>query len=420
METLNLLISDETLRDGEQQVGLFFDDKTALARLIAQTGVRQIALMPAIHPSEAALAVDLVNGGLKHQIVASTLMRRSAIEHSKACGVQQVILFHAVSDRLLFLRDPEVARNPALKKKTIDDGIPLSLIRSTRRRMLAHALEHVRYAAEQGLKICFAAEDASRANSDFLVDCINTLSPYIEQFLLCDTVGTLTPEKTTIWIRDLLKRTCGVPLSVHFHNDMGLALENTIQALRTGATGVSGTFGGIGERAGNAPIEQVLKGLRSRFGWEVAGIDYDALDRVVVYLHAHGHRPHPPYSAQANRHESGIHVSALLRDRKSYSIFPHRQPEIWFGKGSGASNFRYLFEQCLHQPLPQCEYERLRAVTKAIAIKENRSFSVEDMLLLIKERGLVSSLDSTIPNQGRTSLISPRTAEIATVLGEAR
>ena len=399
METLNLLISDETLRDGEQQVGLFFDDKATLASLIAQTGIQQIALMPAIHASEAELVSSLVNRGLKHQIVASTMMRCSAIEHAKACGVRQVILFHAVSDRLLFLRDLEIARDPALNDKTIDDGIALSVIQRSRQRMLTHALEHVRYAAKQGLKICFAAEDASRADSGFLIDCINTLSPYIDEFLLCDTVGILTPKRTAVWIKDLLKRTHTVPLSVHFHNDMGLALENTIQAVRAGAMGISGTFGGIGERAGNAPIEQVLKGLRSRFGWEVAGIDYEALDRVVAYLHAHGHRPHVPYSSQAQRHESGIHVSALLRDPKSYSIFAHRQPEIWFGKGSGASNFRYLFEQYLHQPLSHCEYERLRAIVKAIAIQEKRSFSVEEVLSLIKQRNLLPGLNLLATSQ---------------------
>jgi isopropylmalate/homocitrate/citramalate synthase len=389
METLNLLISDETLRDGEQQVGLFFNDKKGLAELILQTGVQQLALMPAIHTSEAELVGDLVDGGWKQQVIASTMMRRSSIDQSKACGARQVILFHAVSDRLLFLRDPEVARSPALRNKTVDDDISPSLIHASRARMLARALEHVRYATEQGLSICFAAEDASRADGDFLVDCINTLSPYIEQFLLCDTVGVLTPDSTVSWIQDLLKRTNGVPLSVHFHNDMGLALENTIQAVRAGATGVSGTFGGVGERAGNAPLEQVLKGLRSRFGWEVVGVDYDALDRVVAYLHAHGHRPHAPYSLQAQRHESGIHVSALLRDPKSYSSFPHQRPEIWFGKGSGTSNFRYLFEQYLHQPLPQYEYERLRSVVKAIAIEEKRSFSAEEILSLLQSRHLL-------------------------------
>ncbi|EDX86113.1 HMGL-like domain protein [Synechococcus sp. PCC 7335] len=403
METLNLLISDETLRDGEQQVGLFFEDKTTLANLIAQTGVQQIALMPAIHTSEAKLVSSLVDSGLKRQIVASTMMRRAAIEHAKTCGVRQVILFHAVSDRLLFLRDLEIAKDPRFKGKTIDDDIDLPVIQRSRQRMLIHALEHVRYAAEQGLRICFAAEDASRADNDFLVECINTLSPYIDEFLLCDTVGSLTPKRTALWIQNLLQHTRAVPLSVHFHNDMGLALENTIQAVCAGARGISGTFGGIGERAGNAPIEQVLKGLRSRFGWEVAGIDYDALDQVVDYLHAQGHRPHAPYSRQAQRHESGIHVSALLRDRRSYSIFPHQQPEIWFGKGSGSSNFQYLFEQYLNWPLPQCEYERLRAIVKAIAIREKRSFSVEDMLKLIQERNLIPLLNPLTLDSRRAS-----------------
>lgn len=394
MESINLLISDETLRDGEQQVGLFFENKAELAQLIAQTGVHQIALMPAIHASEAQLVEDLVAGECKQQVIASTLMKRSAIDQSKACGVQQVILFHAVSDRLLFLRDSAIAAHPALKHKTIDANVCPQLINQSieqsRQTMLTNALAHVKYATQQGLRVCFAAEDASRADFSFLVDCINTLGPYIEHVLLCDTVGILTPEKTYSWIQRLLRQT-SVPLCVHFHNDMGLALENTIQAVKAGALGISSTMGGIGERAGNAPLEQVLYGLRSRFGWQVDGIDYDALDRVVAYLHERGHRPHPPYSPQAQRHESGIHVSSLLRDPKSYAIFKHDRPEIWFGKCSGASNFRYLFEYHLKRPLAQAEYERLRAVIKAIALKEKRSYSVADVLTLIESEGLLAA-----------------------------
>lgn len=389
METLNLIISDETLRDGEQQVGLFFDNKPELARLIAQTGVHQIALMPAIHSSEAKLVKSLINDGLKQQIAASTMMTRSAIDSAKACGAQQIILFHAASDRLMFLRDPSVNADPTLKGKTIDDDLPPETIEQCRQTMLANALDRVRYAAAQGLQVCFAAEDASRADFRFLVTCISTLAPYIDQFLLCDTVGVLTPEKTYVWIRDLLEFSPKVCLAVHFHNDRGLALENTIQAVRAGARGVSGTMSGIGERAGNAPLEQVLLGLRSRFGWEVAGIDYAAVSRVVDYLHQRGHRPHKPYSLGAQRHESGIHVSALLRDRKSYTAFPHGQPDIWFGKGSGASNFQYLFEQYLQRPLAQSAYQRLRDEVKAIALAEERSYSATEVLALIEERGLV-------------------------------
>ncbi len=389
MKTLDLLVSDETLRDGEQQVGLFFEDKAALARLIAATGVHQIALMPAVHACEAQLVKRLVESGLKQQVAASTMMRRSAIDDSKGCGARQIILFHAVSDRLLFLRDRAIAADPTMQGKTLDDGISAAVIAQCRQAMLANALEHVQYAAALGLQVCFAAEDASRADFHFLVDCINTLGPYLDQFLLCDTVGVLTPEKTAIWIYDLLAYTDGVPLSVHFHNDRGLALENTIQAVQAGALGVSGTMGGIGERAGNAPLDEVLLGLRVRFGWEVPGIDYDAVAQVVAYLHERGHRPHPPYSLEAQRQESGIHVSSLLRDPKSYMAFPYGQPDVWFGKGSGVSNYRYLFERYLQRPLAQAQYERLRDAVKAIALRERRAFSADEVLRLIDQRDLL-------------------------------
>lgn len=390
IETINLTISDETLRDGEQQVGLFFENKATIAQLIAQTGVHQIALMPAIHPSEANLVKTLVKEGLKKQLIASTMMSRSAIDQSKACGVEQIILFHAVSDRLMFLRDGAIATNPSLNTKTIDDDIPPTVVERMRQTMLDTALDHVHYAVSQGLRVCFAAEDASRADSRFLIDCINTLAPYLDQFLLCDTVGILTPEKTTLWIEDLLEYANPICLSVHFHNDMGLALENTIQAVKAGVSGISGTFCGIGERSGNVPLEQVLYGLRMRFGWEVAGINYDALEQVVAYMQERNFRPHFPYSPQSQRQESGIHVHSLLRDRHSYMPFPHGQPEIWFGKFSGASNLQYLFEHRLQQPLKRSQYETLRSNVKAIALEQKRSFSADEVLELIRVNGWLS------------------------------
>jgi isopropylmalate/homocitrate/citramalate synthase len=165
---------------------------------------------------------------------------------------------------------------------------------------------------------------------------------------------------------------------------MGLALENTIQAVVAGAAGISGTFGGIGERSGNVALEQVLNGLRLRFGWEVDGIDYDALTTISEYLAHHNIRAHPPYSQQAQRHEAGIHVHSLLRDRHSYAIFPHGQPEIWFGKCSGISNVQYLFEHHLRQPLTRDQYERLSLAIKALSIQENRSFSVAEVVQMIR------------------------------------
>jgi benzylmalate synthase len=399
MEIIQLQISDETLRDGEQQVGIFFERevKQNLAHLIAQTGVHQIALMPAIHATEEHLVKTLIRAGLGQQLAASTMLIRPLIDQAKACGVKQIILFHAVSDRLLFLRDPEIRHDLRYQTKTIDHAIPASVLQRIRQTMLKSVLQQLHYAASLGLKICFAAEDASRADFDFLVECINQFRPYLDQFLLCDTVGILTPEKSYVWIRDLLECTEQASLSVHFHNDMGLALENTIQAVRAGATGISGTFGGIGERAGNVALEQVLNGLRLRFGWEVAGINYDALPAVTQVLNQLNARANPPYSPQSQRCETGIHVNSILRDPHSYSTFAYSKPEIWFGKYSGASNFQYLFERHFQRSLNRDQYERLRSTIKTLSIQQKRSFCLDEVVQLF-ERGVLE-VESGLDNE---------------------
>jgi len=374
MKQISLTIFDETLRDGEQQVGIYFDRSTKkdLARLIAQTGVHHIAMMPAIHATEAQIVRHLAKGNLKQILAASTMMGKSHIDRSLACGVETIILFHAVSDRLLCLRDP------LLHQPTTPDMATLDRVRN---RMLDRVVAHLKYAASRGLKICFAAEDASRADFDFLVECINKFQPYIEHFILCDTVGILNPDDTKLWVRNLIEFTNNkTPLSVHFHNDRGLALENTIQAVLAGAMGVSGTFGGIGERAGNAALEQVLNGLRLRYGWQIPGINYDALTEVTDYLSHKGFKANAPYSAASLRYETGIHVNSLCSDRSSYYLFAQGEPEVWYGKFSGASSFQYLFECCLNLPQPPEKYQEFREKIKNLAIEHQRSFNRTEVL----------------------------------------
>jgi len=388
MSTLPLIISDETLRDGEQQAGLFFpyETKKTLAQLISKIGIHQIALMPAVHETEDHLLKTLVAEGLESIMTASTMLGKQFIDRSKACGIKRIILFYAVSDRLLLLRDAEVRHLTTPEEDLEDSNIPHPLVRRIRQNMINKVLENLRYATspEVGLKVEFAAEDASRADLNFLVECIRSFQPYIEHFILCDTMGILTPEKAYIWVRDLLELTNQAALGVHFHNDLGMALENTIQSVIAGATMISGTFAGIGERAGNIPIEQVLNGLKWRFGIEVEGIDYEALSQVTDYLDSLGVRPAPPYSKASLRHESGIHVNGFLRDPDSYHIFPHADPEIWFGKCSGASNFQYLFEKQLKKPLSDQDYSRMRDQIKSLSIQQQRCFSPEEVLELFQ------------------------------------
>ena len=382
METIKLKIFDETLRDGEQQVGIFFDAETkhTLAGLIDRTGVHHIALMPAVHHTEAAIVKDLVDRGYTKTLTASTMMGKKYIDESIACGVKHIILFHAVSDRLLWLRDSE------FRDRILNREIEPAIVTRIRQRAIDKIIHNLQYAHNQGLKISFAAEDASRADFDFLVECIDKFQPYIDCFIVCDTVGILNPEDTKIWIRNLIDFTRNkTPLTVHFHNDRGLALENTIQAILAGATGISGTFGGIGERAGNVAIEQVLRGLRLRYDWQIAGINYDCLAEVTNYLSSHSFVANPPYSPESLRYETGIHIESLLRDLDSYYLFSECKPEVWYGKFSGASSFKYLFERLLNQPLSNEKYQQLRSEIKQLSLQQKRSFSSKDTIEYFKE-----------------------------------
>ena len=388
MERLSLKLCDETLRDGEQQAGLFFPDgiKKKLAHLIAQTGVESFSIMPFISESETSLVKTLVSEGLSDIITSSTMTGRHYIDQAASCGIKRIILFYGISDRLLLIRDPEFRQLPDYQGKTVDDGIPQNIINTVRQNAFDKILDSLRYATQiLGLKVDFAAEDASRADFDFLVECICSFKPYIQHFMLCDTVGTLSPEKTYIWIHDLHQCTKNTPLGVHFHNDMGMALENTLQAVMAGVSMVSGTFLGIGERAGNVALEQVLNGLRVRFGIEVEGIDYDAIANVCEYLEQFGVRPASPYSKAAQRSESGIHVNSFLYDRHSYNIFPDNELEVWFGKNSGASNFQYLFEKEGLRPQSKERYEKMRSVIKSLAIEQERCFTSKEVLELLRQ-----------------------------------
>lgn len=184
METLSIKIYDDTLRHGEQQASLFFSypTKQKLAHLIASTGVDGFDIMPCVCAQEAELAKTLVSEGLDSQIFAATLMNKQFIDLAKDCGIKRIILIYALSDRLLFLRDPQIRLVSDFKGKTIDDDIPPHIIDRIRQNAIDLILENLRYATtEAGLTVDFAPEDAFRADFDFLVQCIRCFSPYIAQ-----------------------------------------------------------------------------------------------------------------------------------------------------------------------------------------------------------------------------------------------
>jgi benzylmalate synthase len=356
MRTITLF--DETLRDGEQQVGVFFsvEQKRELATRLAACGITDVDIMEGVTESEDVLIRELCADDVP--VCPACLCSEAAIDRVLLLGAKRAIMFFSVSEGLL--------ASKGLNQKQAFEKI----------------VSCAQYASASGLEIDFAAEDASRTNQDFLIQLGRALRPHIRHYVLCDTVGCLQPNLAELLVREVLTKT-GCSIGVHFHNDLGLAIENTIRGVLAGASMVSGTLTGIGERAGNANLAEVARRLSYEHDVEVEGLEHQAFFHLCKEVAIHG-VPAVPLSEQALYTETGIHVHALMRDSGSYILFPGKQPIVWFGKYSGSSNFRYLFERELSDPQDEERYVRMRGTIKEKALREGRSFSSDEVIAMYR------------------------------------
>lgn len=355
---MNIKIFDETLRDGEQQVGVFFssESKRSLADLIRSAGVDYIDIMLGVHSSEDQLIKELAR--TDNPITPACMIGKEYADKAIELGVNRVIMFYSVSDILLGVKG------------------------KTRQQALEEVEESVKYAYEKGLKIDFAAEDASRADFEYLVAFGKRLKPYIDHFVICDTVGCLQPNLSRKIVQDFIRET-GCKVGLHYHNDLGLAVENTIQGILAGAELISGTFTGIGERAGNVPLEQVLLELK-KLDITAPDFDYSRLDEICRKVRELGGAgPAEPMSEQTRFVETGIHVSALRKNPQAYSIFPDYKPILWFGKYSGSANYAWLFADN-GIDATQDEIAGIREKIKEKALQEARSFSGDEIMKMYR------------------------------------
>ncbi len=358
-----LQIIDTTLRDGEQMPGVIFtpEEKITLAQKISEFGIDTIELMPAISPSEISIAEYLIKAGLKDKLTASTLSRRGHIDLAKSIGLSKIILFTSTSDI-------------HLNKK----------LRTTRKQNLENALRFVDYAKEQELTVDFAGEDSSRADISYLIKFIHALEGKIDYFLPCDTLGVLTTRQTYAFVKRLKQET-DCKIGLHIHNDYGQATANTLAGLEAGADMFSGTFTGIGERAGNAPIEEVVTALRFQYG-KVLPLNYESLgglcDLVEKYSRVRTQRHKPISGKNAFSHESGIHVDGLLKYPANYENFDPkligRERSILFGKHSGTSSLRYLFGN----RFTTSQYTEMLQEIKSLSESTKTAFSEQDILAM--------------------------------------
>jgi D-citramalate synthase len=297
---LDVRIFDTTLRDGEQTPGVSLtpDEKLRIAIKLDELGVNVIEAGSAItSEGEREGIKKVVEEGLSAEICSFARAVKVDVDSALECGVDSVHLVVPTSDLHIEHK-----------------------LRKTREEVKDLAIKTTEYAVEQGLLVELSAEDATRSDLDFLTQLFKEgIGAGADRLCACDTVGMLTPQKSQDFYQKLSK--LGKPLSVHCHNDFGLAVANTLSALQAGATQAHVTVNGIGERAGNASLEETVVSLYSLYDVKT-DINIEMLydvSRTVSRVTGIFLQPNKAIVGEnAFAHESGIHADGVIKKAETY------------------------------------------------------------------------------------------------------
>jgi isopropylmalate/homocitrate/citramalate synthase len=324
---------DITLRDGEQQTGVIFtkDEKIRIAEGLAEAGVHRIeAGMPVVSPSDTAAIKEIVKRNLGPQIFAFSRCMVDDVKRAVDCGVSGIVMEVPSSTHII-----EYAYKWPLEK-----AIDLSI-------------ESTAYAHSQGLEIVFFPIDFSRAEMNWVLDLITRVANegHMDALALVDTFGVLAPHAMQYLVREAKKRT-NKRLEAHFHMDFGLGIANTILAVAEGVEVIHSTVLGLGERAGNIPMEETAMALLTLYGIDT-GLRVDklySLARLVEQLSGHKVASNRPVvGEQLFQIESGIIASWWQNCGADHptELFPFRwdvvgqpAPKVVIGKGSGIDSIK--------------------------------------------------------------------------------
>lgn len=363
-------IIDTTLRDGEQTAGVSFtlEEKIQIAKKLDEIGVDLIeAGIPAMGIEEEKVMKALVNLGLNSKIMSWNRIVEGDILKSIECGIKNIHISAPVSDI-------------HIEKK----------LRKTRSWVMEETKKCIQLAKKNNCIVSIGGEDSSRANKDFLMKFYKMAQEEgASRIRFADTLGTLDPIATYEIIKEI-KKHIKINIDFHGHNDFGMATGNAFGAYRAGAFYISTSVNGLGERAGNTPLEEVLAGAKYILNKEKS-YKLSKLKELSEYVEKASGKYiqdwKPIVGKSVFSHESGIHVDGILKDSATYEFLNPlelgRERKIIIGKHTGTSAIMSVYKDMGYNLLSEEAKNIVRVIRNEFEI--NKKFDVKNFL---EKRGL--------------------------------